>query len=107
MLKNCIHQTLIAHGHPRPGVGLYTQRGRALLARLELPEPWRETVQASLALIDALDVKIAELERELRRLGASIPTCRSCARCPGSPRCSPTRSPPRLARSLASQAHAS
>jgi len=73
MLKNRIHQTLIAHGHRRPGVGLYTQRGRALLARLELPEPWRETVQASLALIDALDVQIAELVRELRRLGAEHP----------------------------------
>jgi transposase len=73
MLKNRIHQTLIAHGHPRPGVGLYTRRGRALLAQLELPEPWRETVQASLALIDALDVQIAELERELRRLGPEHP----------------------------------
>ena len=73
MLKNRIHQTLIAHGHPRPGVGLYTRRGRALLAQLELPEPWRETVQASLALIDALDVQIAELERKLRRLGPEHP----------------------------------
>src|SRR5881398_1141664 len=45
MLKNRIQQTLIAHGHPRPSVGLYTQRGRALLARLELPEPWRATVE--------------------------------------------------------------
>jgi transposase len=39
MLKNRIQQTLIAHGHARPRVGLYTQRGRALLTRLELPEP--------------------------------------------------------------------
>ena len=70
MLKNRIQQTLIAHGHPRPSVGLYTQRGRALLARLELPEPWRATVDASLALIDALDEQIAGIERELRRLGA-------------------------------------
>jgi transposase len=70
MLKNRIHQTLIAHGHPRPSVGLYTQKGRALLAQLELPEPWRSTVQASLVLIDALDQQIAELVRELRRLGA-------------------------------------
>jgi transposase len=70
MLKNRIHQTLIAHGHPRPSVGLYTQKGRALLARLELPEPWRSTVQASLVLIDGLDQQIAELVRELRRLGA-------------------------------------
>jgi transposase len=70
MLKNRIQQTLIAHGQPRPRVGLFTQRGRALLARLELPEPWRQTLEASLALIDALDREIAELVRELRRLGA-------------------------------------
>jgi transposase len=69
MLKNRIQQTLIAHGHARPSVGLFTQRGRALLARLELPEPWRGTVQASLALIDALDEQITGIERELRRLG--------------------------------------
>ena len=70
MLKNRIHQTLIAHGHPRPRVGLFTQQGRSLLERLELPEPWRGTLQASLALIETLDQQIDELERELRRLGA-------------------------------------
>jgi len=73
MLKNRIHQTLIAHGHARPSANLFTQKGRALLTRLELPEPWRETVQASLALIDTLDEQIDELERELRRLGADHP----------------------------------
>jgi transposase len=70
MLKNRIHQTLIAHGHPRPRVGLFTQQGRSLLDRLELPEPWRGTLQASLALIETLDQQTDELERELRRLGA-------------------------------------
>jgi len=70
MLKNRIQQTLIAHGHARPGVGLFTRKGRDLLERLQLPEPWWQTVQASLALIDALDQEIAGIERELRRLGA-------------------------------------
>jgi transposase len=70
MLKNRIQSTLIAHGHPRPGVGLFTQKGRALLDRLELPEPWRGTVQASLVLIDSLDRQINDCVRELRRLGA-------------------------------------
>jgi transposase len=70
MLKNRIHQTLIAHGHPRSRVGLFTQQGRSLLDRLELPEPWRGTLQASLALIETLDQQTDELERELRRLGA-------------------------------------
>ena len=70
MLKNRIHQTLIAHGHPRSHAGLFTQKGRDLLDRLELPEPWRGTLQASLALIETLDQQIDTLERELRQLGA-------------------------------------
>jgi transposase len=70
MLKNRIHQTLIAHGQPRPTANLFTQRGRDLLDRLGLPEPWRGTLQASLALIEQLDRQIDEIERELRRLGA-------------------------------------
>jgi transposase len=70
MLKNRIHQTLIAHGHARPTANLFTAKGRALLAALELPDPWRGTVEASLALIETLDEQIDNLERELRRLGA-------------------------------------
>ena len=70
MLKNRIHQTLIAHGHPRSSVALFTQKGRDLLDRLELPEPWRGTTQASLALIEHLDQQTDQIERELRRLGA-------------------------------------
>lgn len=70
MLKNRIHQTLIAHGQPRPTANLFTQTGRDLLDRLELPEPWRGTLQASLALIEQLDRQIDQIERDLRRLGA-------------------------------------
>jgi transposase len=70
MLKNRIHQTLIAHGHPRSTAGLFTQQGRARLAGLDLPEPWRGTTQASLALIEQLDEQVDTLERELRHLGA-------------------------------------
>ena len=70
MLKNRIHQTLIAHGQARPTANLSTQKGRRLLAGLELLEPWQGTVQASLALIEALDEHIDSIERELRALGA-------------------------------------
>jgi transposase len=68
-LKNRVHASLIAHGHPCPVSDLFGVKGRALLARLELPEPWRGTLQASLCLIDELDHEIDGLERELRRLG--------------------------------------
>jgi transposase len=47
-LKNRVHATLIAHGHPCPVSDLFGTRGRKLLERLALPEPWRGTLEASL-----------------------------------------------------------
>jgi len=70
MLKNRIHQTLIAHGQQRPASNLFTHKGRSLLTRLQLPEPWQGTTAATLLLIDALDEQIDTIERELRTLGA-------------------------------------
>jgi transposase len=69
-LKNRIHATLVAFGHPCPVSDLFGRRGRELLARLELPEPWAGTVAASLRLLDELGREIDACERELRRLGA-------------------------------------
>jgi len=54
-LKNRVHSTLIRHGVPNPTSDLFGSSGRELLARLCLPEPWRSTTQASLALIDLLE----------------------------------------------------
>jgi transposase len=61
---------LLAHGKPCPVSDLFGVRGRELLARLALPEPWAGTVAASLRLIDELDREIGASEAELRRLGA-------------------------------------
>ena len=72
-LKNRIHATLIAFGHPVPVSDLFGTRGRALLARLAVPEPWATTLVTSLRLVDELDAEIAACERELRRLGADHP----------------------------------
>lgn len=69
-LKSRIHATLLAFGHPCPLSDLFGVRGRALLERLELPQPWRGTLEASLVLIDGLEREIAAIERELRGLGA-------------------------------------
>jgi transposase len=52
---------------------LFGTRGRALLERLPLPEPWRGTVEASLRLLDQLEAEIAGCERDLQRLGADHP----------------------------------
>src|SRR5215216_2568541 len=69
-LKQRVHGVLLTHGKPCPVSDLFGVRGRQLLARLGLPEPWQGTIEASLRLIDELDHEIGECERELRRLGA-------------------------------------
>src|SRR6266516_4054149 len=69
-LKQRVHAVLLTHGKPCPVSDLFGVRGRQLLARLGLPEPWQGTIEASLRLIDELDREISECERELRRLGA-------------------------------------
>jgi transposase len=69
-LKQRIHAVLLTHGKPCPVSDLFGVRGRELLARLALPEPWAGTVAASLRLIDELDREIGDCEADLRRLGA-------------------------------------
>ena len=72
-LKNRIHATLIAFGHPVPVSDLFGTRGRELLAGLAIPEPWATTLARSLCFVDDLDAEIAACELELRRLGADHP----------------------------------
>jgi transposase len=72
-LKNRIHATLIAFGHPCPVSDLFGTAGRKLLGRLQIPEPWSGTLAASLELIEDLDTRIDGYEAELRRLGADHP----------------------------------
>jgi len=69
-LKQRVHAVLLTHGKPCPVSDLFGVRGRQLLARLGLPEPWQATIEASLRLIDELEREITDCERELRRLGA-------------------------------------
>jgi transposase len=69
-LKNRVHATLLAFGRPWRTSDLFGPGGRALLARLGLPEPWAGTTAAAVALIDDLDAQIGGCEQELRRLGA-------------------------------------
>jgi transposase len=82
-LKNRVHATLIAHGLPNPTSDLFGARGRALLARLALPEPWQQTTEASLELIDCLDAQISAIERELRSAGAEHHYVPLLLTCPG------------------------
>ena len=66
MLKNRIHSTLINFGRPCPVTDLFGLEGRELLACLELPDPWRGNVTASLRLIDDLEAQIAEVNTRLK-----------------------------------------
>lgn len=72
-LKNRVHQTLITFGHGCPVSDLFGRRGRRMLEGMALPEPWLGYVQVSLQLIDDLEQRIHECERELRTLGADHP----------------------------------
>ncbi len=69
-LKQRVHATLMTHGTSCPVSDLFGVRGRELLARLCLPEPWASDIEVSLRLIDELEREIGALERELRELGA-------------------------------------
>ena len=72
-LKNRIHATLIAFGHPVPVSDLFGAKGRELLASLAVPEPWATTLATSLRMVNELDAEIAACERELRTAGADHP----------------------------------
>lgn len=50
-LKQRIHAVLLAHGHACPVSDLFGVRGRELLARLQLPEPWTGTLTPREALL--------------------------------------------------------
>jgi transposase len=69
-LKNRVHSTLIAFGHQVPMADLFGLGGRRLLAKLDIPQPWRGHVDASLELIDDLELRIGAIEGELQRSGA-------------------------------------
>src|SRR3989449_4285489 len=72
-LKCRIHSTLINFGRACPVTDLFGAEGRRLLERLEVPEPWRSNVTASVELIDDLEDQIAEINTRLREGHADHP----------------------------------
>jgi transposase len=83
-LKNRIHATLITFGTPCPVSDLFGHAGRELLDRLAIPDPWRRTVDASLAPIDDIDLQVAQLTVELRRRAPITATSRCWSPSPAS-----------------------
>jgi transposase len=72
-LKNRIHSTLINFGKPCPVTDLFGVEGRRLSKRLQVPEPWRGNITASIELIDDLEEQIAEINRRLKEGHAEHP----------------------------------
>lgn len=68
MLKHRVHATLISFGKPCPVTDLFGIAGRTMLADLNVPEPWRSTLQASVRAIDHLEQQIDSCNKQLRAL---------------------------------------
>jgi transposase len=73
MLKHRVHSTLINFGRACPVTDLFGAEGRRLLERLEVPEPWRSNVTASVWLIDEFERQIADTNRRLKEGHADHP----------------------------------
>jgi transposase len=71
-----IQATLYHHGCPQRR-RLMTAEGREWLAARSLPVAAREQVTVALAMIDALEVQIAPLDRALRALARRQPGCKA------------------------------
>ena len=82
-LKQRVHQTLIAFGKPCPVSDLFGSNGRRLLERMQLPEPWGGTVEASVRLIGDYDREVSACEHDLRALGADHQHVPLLMTCPG------------------------
>jgi transposase len=72
-LKNRIHSTLINFGKPCPVTDLLGVEGRRLLERLQVAEPWRSNITASVSLIDDLEEQIADANQRLKAGHADHP----------------------------------
>jgi transposase len=82
-LKHRIHSALMTFGRPCPVTDLFGVAGRELLASLELPEPWRGNIAASLELIDSLEAQVEETNAKLRSSGADHPYVAKLLTVPG------------------------
>jgi transposase len=80
-----IRATLFHHGVPPAEVPerLLGGHGRSFLECVELPEAARERITVALAMIDAIEIQLAPIERRLRRLARRQPGCQALMREPG------------------------
>jgi len=77
MLKHRIHSTLITFGHPCPVTDLFGVAGRELLDRIAIPQPWRGTVDASVALIGTSSARSMP---STANCASTVPNWQNCRR---------------------------
>jgi transposase len=82
LLRNRIHAVLADHGQAR-SEGCWSGTGRDWLAGLELPAASREVIEDCLAMIDALQVPIDRLDREVHEQAKADPRVKVLTRLPG------------------------
>jgi transposase len=77
-----IRATLFHYGIPAADVPqrLLGRSGRSFLERAELPDAAQERIAVALAMIDAIDLQLAPIERRLRRLARRQPGCQALMR---------------------------
>ncbi len=68
MLKHRVHATLVSFGKPCSVTDLFGVAGRHMLADLQVPEPWRSTLEASVMAIDQLEAQIDDCNKQLRAM---------------------------------------
>ena len=68
LVKHRVHATLVSFGKPCPVTDLFGVAGRRMLAELNVPEPWRSTLQASVLAIDQLEAQIDQCNKQLRAM---------------------------------------
>jgi transposase len=71
-----IHSVLYHHGHPQRR-DLLTRENRGWVEQAALPAAAREQITVALALIDALDLRLAAIDRELRAYARRQGGCRA------------------------------
>jgi transposase len=74
-----VHAVLFHHGLPERSY-LFTEPGRAWLARLELPVVARQTVDLALRMTDHIDTELDTLDTQLARIARGQPGCRALMR---------------------------
>jgi transposase len=72
-----IHAVLFHHGLPTPEQALTSQATRAWLERVDLPEPSRLLIATGLGEVDAVDARVAPLDRWLSVYARRQPGCRA------------------------------